>query len=76
MLSLGVHTLPHDASAYDARLRGRYLLVMERAERDLADAIAHDRFAGINRGAVRAMLGDVARVLLYLNDQHARVHGE
>lgn len=65
-----------DASQHDPRLRGCYLIVMDRADRDLVDALAHDGIAGRHRERVLPVVRDVLGVAAYFNDTLGRVHGD
>ena len=73
---LNHYELDEDASLIDPRLRGKYVLVMEKAERDMTDSLAHDGVAGRDRESIVRMLHDVISALLYFNDQLSHVHGD
>ena len=62
----------------DSRLKGagRYLLVMEKAQHDLNDALSHYRWAGRDRAQVFEILYQVATHLAYLNEKCGRIHGD
>ena len=68
--------LDEDASCYDPRLRGRYLLVMERADRDMVDSLAHDGIAGTNRLAVVRIARDIVSTSQYINHTLGCSHGD
>ena len=70
------HELAVDASKHDRRLCGKYLLVMDRGDRDLVDSLAHDGIAGNDRGRVVDIVRDVVKVARYLNEKLSRVHGD
>eukprot|EP01045_Picozoa_sp_COSAG04_P017564 COSAG04_NODE_1562_length_6335_cov_34.922226_4_plen_815_part_00 len=63
------------AKANAIRHFGRHLLVMERGERDLADIVAHDLVAGVDKGQVVQMGRSIAECLLKLEDIN-RIHGD
>ena len=60
-----------DASCYDSRLSGKYIIVMERAECDLGSDISHGHYAGSNEGRpkIRSILQDLATCLLYCEEK-------
>eukprot|EP01043_Picozoa_sp_COSAG02_P022472 COSAG02_NODE_1169_length_14132_cov_85.570187_6_plen_1172_part_00 len=70
--------LEEDAGMLDSRLKGagRYLLVMEKAQHDLNDALSHYRWAGRDREQVIEILYQVATHLEYLNEKCGRIHGD
>ena len=70
--------LEEDADVLDSRLKGggRYLLVMEKAQHDLNDALSHYRWAGRDRAQVFEILYQVATHLAYLNEKCGRIHGD
>ena len=68
--------LDEDASCYDPRLRGRYLLVMERADRDMVDSLAHDGIAGTDRLAVVRIARDIVSTAQYINHDLGYSHGD
>ena len=53
-----------------------FLLVMNRAERDLSDLLSHDRAAGHDLLVVVDILRQVAECMLYLHVDCERIHGK
>ena len=72
--------LERDAAKDDPRLKGedeyRYMLVMDRADGDLSDALSHSRVAGRERNDVVEIARQVAGHLRYLNEECNRLHGD
>ena len=62
---------------HDEIARGRRVmcLALPRADRNLLDAIQKERFAGINKVQVMAIVRDIALALKELHDHHL-VHGD
>eukprot|EP01052_Picozoa_sp_SAG31_P028862 SAG31_NODE_2822_length_5036_cov_2.054049_3_plen_823_part_00 len=65
-----------NAAAYDSRLSGQYVLVMDRADRDLVDSLAHDGIAGKDKNRVRRVVRDIIAAAGYMNDTLRRTHGD
>jgi hypothetical protein len=72
--------LERDAAKDDPRLKGedeyRYMLVMDRADGDLSDALSHARVAGRDLRGVVEIARQVAGHLRYLNEECNRLHGD
>eukprot|EP01045_Picozoa_sp_COSAG04_P004677 COSAG04_NODE_208_length_20334_cov_13.999852_1_plen_2534_part_10 len=72
--------LEEAAGTTDSRLQGhgdyRFMLTMPQAERDLSDALSHDRLAGYDQAQVVKVLYQVAGHLRFLNEECGRIHGD
>ena len=77
---LAYQELERDAAEYDPRLKGEskyhFLIVMDRADGDLSDALSHSRIAGRSRDGVIEIAHQVAGHLSYLNEDCHRLHGD
>ena len=72
--------LEENADEHDGRLKGedsfRFLHVMDRAQKDLSDALSHGRIAGRDQQQIVKIASQIAEHLRYLNEECGRIHGD
>ena len=70
--------LDENADEHDARLKGedsfRFLHVMDRAQKDLSDALSHGRIAGRDRKQIVKIANQLVAHLPYLQSDHDFLH--